>query len=284
MKDRRFALTTLIGLAGGVGCVAIAIAEAGNLALFINIPSLLIIVGGTCFALVMSYPFSTLKTLGSVLKQAFMQDNIDPIKDIETILELSELARREGLLAIEGYAEGGEDHFLQKGLNLLVDGVDRDDLEASMMSEIYHAQKRHRAGASMVSMIATLAPGLGLVGTYVGLIPMLVNMMDPDALGPMMAIELVSSFYGGFLANVIFSPMAKKLLSKSDQEKDRNELILEGLLGIQEGKNPRLLRGDLMAYLTKHDGTKVPDTKKKKDEVPDGKVIDYQEKAKKRGA
>lgn len=285
MKSK-FALTTVIGLIGGIACVAIAIAESGNLSLFINIPSLLIIVGGTAFALIMSYPLSTLKTLGSVIKQSFLQSHDDLTEDINKIVELSEVARRDGLLAIESYAEDMDDPFLRKGLNLLVDGNTREYLESSMISEIYHSQKRHRNGASMVSLIATLAPGLGLVGTYVGLIPMLVNMNDPDKLGPMMAIELVSSFYGGFLANVVFSPMAKKLTSQSAQEKDRNELILEGILAIHDGKNPRLIREDLLTYLTKKEAAKLPRSKPKEasEEHSGGKVIDYKNKAKERSS
>ena len=146
MKNK-YAITTIIGLIGGVACVGIAIAESGNLSLFINIPSLLIIVGGTAFALVMSYPLSTLKTLGSVIKQAFIENTDDLIEDINTIAELSEVSRRDGLLALESYAENSNDLFLKKGLNLLVDGNTREYLEDSMVSEIYHAQKRHRNGA-----------------------------------------------------------------------------------------------------------------------------------------
>ncbi|MEA4970267.1 MAG: motility protein A [Candidatus Pelethousia sp.] len=281
MKSK-LALTTIVGLIGGVVCVLLSIFEGGDIDLFINIPSLLIIVGGTIFALVMSYPLSTLKTLGSVIKQAFVENSHDLFEDINTIVELSEVSRRDGLLALESYAENSNDPFLKKGLNLLVDGNTREYLEDSMVSEIYHAQKRHRTGTSMVSMIATLAPSLGLVGTYVGLIPMLVHMTDPDSLGPMMAIELVSSFYGGFLANVIFSPMAKKLSAKSAQEKDRSDLILEGILAIHDGKSPRLIREDLMTYLTKQEAAKLPRSKQKApaEEHTGGKVIDYKNKAK----
>lgn len=281
MKSK-LALTTIVGLIGGIACVLLSIFEGGDIDLFINIPSLLIIVGGTIFALVMSYPLSTLKTLGSVIQQAFVENSDDLFEDINTIVELSEVSRRDGLLALESYAENSNDPFLKKGLNLLVDGNTREYLEDSMVSEIYHAQKRHRTGASMVSMIATLAPSLGLVGTYVGLIPMLVHMTDPDSLGPMMAIELVSSFYGGFLANVIFSPMAKKLSAKSAQEKDRSDLILEGILTIHDGKSPRLIGEDLLTYLTKQEAAKLPRSKQKvpAEEHTGGKVIDYKNKAK----
>jgi chemotaxis protein MotA len=271
---KRFALTTFLGLAGGLGCVAFSIAESGNLSLFINIPSFLIIVGGTVCVLIMSFPFSVLKTLGKVILSAFVQDKQDPIDDINQMSDLCVYSRKNGLLALEKYTENINDPFLKKGLNLVVDGIDRDVMEASMSSEIYHISKRHKLGVSMVSMIASVAPGLGLVGTYIGLIPMLTNMMDPDKLGPMMAIELVSSFYGGVIANIVFSPLAKRLQSINEKEKDRNELLLEGLLGIRDGKNPRMLREDLMAFLTKRDARKA-EKKKSKGEPSDGKVLDF---------
>ncbi len=271
---KRFAFTTFIGLAGGLACIAVSIIEGGNLSLFINIPSFLIIVGGTVCVLVMSFPFSVLKTLGKVIRSAFVQESHDPIDDINTLSDLCVYSRKNGLLALEKYSENIHEPFLKKGLNLVVDGIDRDVLEASMSSEIYHIHKRHKAGVSMVSMIASVAPGLGLVGTYVGLIPMLTNMMDPEKLGPMMAIELVSSFYGGVIANIIFSPMAKRLQSNNEKEKERNELLLEGLLGIRDGKNPRLLREEMMAYLTKRDAKKA-EARKPSRESADGRVLDY---------
>lgn len=275
---KKFAMTTLVGVVGGIACVVLAIVEGGNLSLFINIPSLLIIVGGTAFALIMSFSGKDLRNLGAVMKQAFIQDNHNITADIETIAELSDIARREGLLAIDEYVENCEDPFLKKGLTLLVDGASREDLEATMMSDIYHAQRRHRTGASMVNMIATLAPSLGLVGTYVGLIPMLVHMRDPDQLGPLMAIELVSSFYGGFLAYVIFAPMAKKLKNKTAQEKTRHEMLLEGILAIQDGKNTRRIREELLAYLAYKEAAKVPRSKQNKieEEYSGGKIVEYQ--------
>lgn len=297
-KEKNFALTTFIGLIGGIFCVAVAIADGGaeNARLFINIPSLLIIVGGTVCVLIMAFPLSVLKTLGSVMKQAFVQDPHEPLDDIETLVELCEVSRKKGLLSLENYAMETTDPFLKRGLNLLVDGSDREDVEAALRCEIHHSQRRHADGISMVSMIANTAPGLGLVGTYVGLIPMLVNMMDPDKLGPMMAIELVSSFYGGFLANVIFAPMAKKLQRNSAKEKARNILLMDGILSIQRGKNPRLLREELTSHVTKQQAMKN-ETKRQakeaggqeKENVNDtsaasagSNVIDYQPRTAKR--
>ena len=282
-QQKGIALTTFLGLGGGIFCVALAIAEGGhgNVGLFINIPSLLIIVGGTACVLIMSFPFSVLKTLGSVLMQAFVLDRHEPLDDIETLVELCEVSRRKGLLALESYAMETTDPFLKRGLNLLIDGCDLEEVESALQREISHSQRRHGDGVAMVSMIASTAPGLGLVGTYVGLIPMLVNMMDPDKLGPMMAIELVSSFYGGFLANVVFSPLAKRLQRNSAMEKARNMLLMDGLLGIRNSKNPRLLREELMSHVTKKQAMKGEEKRKSKANAGDnsanssGKVIDY---------
>lgn len=289
MKNK-FAVTTLVGLVGGIACVAIAIAEAGNLQLFINIPSLLIIVGGTTCSLIMSFPFETLRTIGSVIKQSFIKNRMDLEKDIEILVELADQARREGILSIEDYVQECEDPFFRRALTMMVDGHSKEDVEDTMVNVVYQMQKRHRNGYAMINMIATLAPALGLVGTYVGLIPMLVSLDDPTKLGPLMAIELVSSFYGAFLAYVVFSPMAKKLIIKSEQEKARNEMLLEGILSMMDGKNPRIIREDLQAYLTKKDAMQVPQLRRRpsSDDTPESsarQVISYQAQAKKqRGA
>ena len=278
-KKKNFALTTFLGLVGGIFCVALAIAEGGeeNIGLFVNIPSLLIIVGGTACVLIMSFPFSVLKTLGSVIMQAFVMNKQEPLDDIETLVGLCDLSRKNGLLALESHVDETTDPFLIKGINLLVDGGGWEDMESALQKEIHHSQRRHGDGVAMVSMIASTAPSLGLVGTYVGLIPMLVNMMDPDKLGPMMAIELVSSFYGGFLANVIFSPLAKRLQRNSAMEKARHMLMMDGLLGIRSGKNPRLLREELMSHVTKKQAKKSEERRKRNaGSNSNGNVIDYQ--------
>ena len=247
----KYAISAFIGLGGGIFCVVQAIVEAGRPDLFWNAPSFFIIIGGTTAAMILGFQLNDLKTLPSVIKQAFIQDKSDMSEDINTLVQLDIMARKSGLLALEKYGEESSDHFLKKGIALLVDGTHRDDLEALMLGEIQQSQKRHRIGISMVSKIASLAPALGLVGTYVGLIPMLCSITDPEGLGPLMAVELVSSFYGGFLANIIFSPIASRLQNKNSAERRRQELLLEGILGIYDSKSPRQLQELLMRYLTK---------------------------------
>ena len=195
-----------------------------------NLPSFLIIAGGTAGALILAFPFERLKTLGSVIARAFKKDHIDLQKDIETILELSEFAKKNGTLALE---------------NSLSSNI------ASMQNDIYFAQKRHKQGHAMIDLIASSVTSLGLMGTYIGLIPMLEHLEDPTSLGPLMAIELVTSFYGAFLSYVIFMPLSRKLKNMSSEEALRKEIILEGLVDIQKGKNPRIIQEELVACLTK---------------------------------
>ena len=142
-----------------------------------------------------------------------------------------------------------DDAFIQRGIRLIVDGADEEQLRNALEGATYFMKQRHQKGAAMVNMIAATAPALGLVGTYVGLIPMLNNLDDPSTLGPMMALELVSSFYGGFMAYVIFSPLAKRLRFLSEEEETRRDLLVEGLAAIQQGKNPKLIKEELFAYM-----------------------------------
>jgi len=263
---KKLTLTSILGLIGGLACIVVAInaATEGDLNLFVNTPSLLILIGGTVCILLLSFPGSTLKTLFPVMKQSFVRINTDLHKDIAMIVQLSEQARSEGLLSIKEVADKSGDDFLIKGITLMLDGASRDDLEATMMGDIYQTQKRHRKGVSMVSMIASMAPALGLIGTYIGLVPMLAKLDDPTRLGPLLALALVSSFYGAGIAYLVFSPMSKRLALHSAEERERNELLLEGILGILDAKNPRVIEEELLSYLPKKAARKAPHVQRAK--------------------
>lgn len=252
MLKLRSAMPTLIGLAIGIICVVCSIMLSGDFSSFLNWPSVFITIGGTLGAMIVAFPVNRLKTLGAVMKKSFTKEAYNLEKDIQTIVSISNAIRKEGVLKLEETIDKyTKDEFLKKGIMLLVDGTDREFLKATMHREIYRAQKRHQKGYQMVDMIAATAPSLGLLGTYIGLIPMLQNLEDPTKLGPLMAIELVTSFYGAFLAYVIFAPMAKRLRAMSADEVTRKELLLEGLLAIEAKQNPRMILETLTAYLTK---------------------------------
>lgn len=242
-------MSTFIGLIIGIAFIFGSILVSGQTSLFWNLPSAFIIFGGTIAAVIVAFPPKRLKTLVPVIRRAFVKDKHDTKEDILALVSLAEIARKEGLLALENIvSQYTEDDFLKKGIQLIVDGADEEQLRNSLEGATYFMKQRHKKGAAMVNMIATTAPALGLLGTYVGLIPMLNNLDDPSTLGPMMALELVSSFYGAFAAYVIFSPLAKRLKNMSEEEATRRELLIEGLAAIAVGKNPRRIKYDLSAY------------------------------------
>lgn len=252
MSRRRkgiLAISTVIGLTMNLSFMLSGIVTTGEYHLFWNVPSLLIIVGGTIGSFVTGFQPAMLKNFGAVVRKAFSKNNFNLKEDITNLVRLSEISRREGLLTLEDHMEEYvNDDFIRKGLMLIVDGADEEQLRNQLEGATHFMKQRHKKGAAMLDMLAITAPALGLVGTYVGLIPMLTNVSDPDSLGPMMALELVSSFYGGFLANIIFGPLAKRLKNLSQEEAERRELLIEGLASIQQGKNPKLMKEELCAY------------------------------------
>lgn len=246
---KKISFSTLFGFLLGLTFIFLAMMESHRPELFLNMPSMYMIVGGTFATLITVYPPAKLKLFFPTMKRAFVHNKTNLRQDIETIVELSKEVRTKGLMVLENLAQQHEkDKFLYEGLLLMADGVNSEELKEHMEGVIYFTKKRHSKGAGMVDLVATVAPSLGLVGTYVGLIPMLTNLDDPTSLGPMMAIELVSSFYGGLLANIIFGPIARRLKMIASEEADRNEFVLVGLLSIHEGKNPKVIESNMMAY------------------------------------
>ncbi len=246
---KKISFTTLLGFLLGLGFIAAAMLESHQIELFWNLPSVYMILGGTFATLITVFPPARLKLFFPTMKRAFVHNKIDLRQDIEDIVELSKEVRSKGLMVLENLAQQHtDDKFLYEALLLMADGVNSEELKEHMEGVIYFTKKRHSKSAAMVDMVAAVAPSLGLVGTYVGLIPMLSNLDDPTSLGPMMAIELVSSFYGGLLANIVFGPIARRLKIIAAEEADRNEFVLVGLLSIHEGKNPKVIESNMMAY------------------------------------
>lgn len=247
---KKVSFSAWLGFLLGIGFVLLAMRESHDPMLFWNVPSFYMIVGGTVATVITVYPVARLKLFFPTLMRAFKKDNIDLRKDINTIVELSKEVRSKGLMVLETLAQQHtSDRFLYEGLLLMGDGVSSDDFKDHMEGVLYFTKKRHNKGAGMIELVGATAPSLGLVGTYIGLIPMLTSLDDPTSLGPMMAIELVSSFYGGVIANILFTPLAKRLKIMAAEEADRNEMILHGLLSIHQGKNPKVIENDLMTYM-----------------------------------
>lgn len=244
-------LTTLAGIAFGAVCIVISILLQGDLAQFYDLSSIFIVFGGTIASTVVSYQGKTLKSLKNVYQNAFRKKPLDLNKDIELIISIANIARREGLLALEDAMTDMDNPFLKKGIMLIVDGADAELIKNILETEIYFIQTRHNQGQAVINSMAQYAPAYGMIGTLIGLIVMLRNLDDINSLGPAMATALITTFYGVILANLIFTPISKKLKTQSEAEALQKELYIEGLLSIQNGENPRIIRDKLTSFIAR---------------------------------
>lgn len=238
-------------MAVGFACVIIGILIPGaNVMDYVDGASVFIVLGGVLSATVASYPLSTLKNLIKVISKAFKKNNVNLADDIEMVIKVANVARREGILALEETVSGMDDPFLKKGIMLIVDGSDPELVRSVLETELSFIKDRHSSGQAVVLQMSSFSPAFGMIGTLIGLINMLQKLDDMASLGPNMAIALITTMYGVLLANLVFTPLAKKLKTMSDEEYLRKELVLEGILSIQDGENPRLIREKLNAFLS----------------------------------
>ncbi len=245
--------TTVIGILAGVSCIVISILIQGELLNFWDVSSVFIVLGGVIASTIVSYPSKALKSLKTVFKIAFRAKNIDLNDDIELIIRIANIARREGLLALEDALTDIDNPFLQKGVMLIVDGADAELVKNVLETEISFIEDRHSQGQAIILSMSSYSPAYGMIGTLIGLINMLKDLDDMDSLAPNMAVALVTTFYGVVLANLVFTPIAKKLKVQSDAESLQKELYLEGLLSIQDGENPRIIKDKLTAFIARRD-------------------------------
>lgn len=240
-------IATLVGLIGGIAMVLMAMVLGGSVLTFIDAPSILIVVVGTHFIVMMKYSLGDfLSAAGSGMKVlTFKSPNYDEL--IESIVELADMARKSGLLALEG-AEIS-DPFMKKGISLLVDGHDGDVVRSILEKDMRMASTRHKQSAGIFKSMADIAPAMGMIGTLVGLVAMLSNMDDPKSIGPAMAVALLTTLYGAIMANMVGIPIADKLILRDGEESTARSLIIDGLLGIQAGQNPRVIEQVLHGYL-----------------------------------
>jgi len=240
-------IATLIGLLGGIGIIIGAIATGGEIMLFVNLPGLLIVVGGTFMITLMQVSMKDFLSSFGIAMKAFFYKTDDAPTLIEEAVQLADVARKNGLLALEGQEIGND--FLKKGINLCVDGHDPVLVQKLLTKDINLTIERHEVGQGMFKRMAVMAPAMGMIGTLIGLVQMLANMSDPASIGPAMAIALLTTLYGAIIANAFAQPLADKLARASQMEKTNKSLILETISGIQEGMNPRVLEQMLSTYL-----------------------------------
>jgi chemotaxis protein MotA len=254
-------LATIIGIIGGIVVFVWAVYMDGDLSSFISIPSVLIVFGGLFAAILINYPLSKLIEVTKILKKAFVEKRTPDGELIKTIVELAEVARREGLLALEDAAYQLKDDFLKQGILLIVDGTDPELVRNILETELAFLEERHREGQSIFETMGTLSPAFGLIGTIIGLVNMLKHLDDPSAIGPGMATALITTLYGALFANLIFIPIAGKLKVRSREEVLVKEVMIEGMLSIQAGENPRIIGEKLKAFLSPKKRNGIDNTK-----------------------
>jgi chemotaxis protein MotA len=240
-------LATLIGLLGAIGFIVMAMVLGGDISMFVDTQSILIVFLGSIFVVLSNYNLGQFFTVGKIMAKAFMFKLEKPEDLIEKSVEMADAARKGGFLALEEAEISNA--FMQKGVDMLVDGHDADVVRSTLQKDISLTTERHETGIGMMMAFADIGPAMGMIGTLIGLVAMLSNMDDPKAIGPAMAVALLTTLYGAFLANVLAIPIASKLKLRLAEEKMNQELILDAVLGIQDGQNPRVIEGLLKNYL-----------------------------------
>ncbi|EYE88803.1 flagellar motor protein MotP [Fervidicella metallireducens AeB] len=252
-------LSTGLGLILGVIAIILGMLNGGSPKMFWDLPSVFITLFGSLFAIIINYPLSTLKKLPKSLKNAFLDKQIQPDEIIVKFVEIAKKARREGLLSLEDDINSIDDEYLKNGMQMVVDGIEPETIREILELEINEMERRHQSSISVLKTWASFAPAFGMIGTLIGLIQMLAKLEDQSQLGKGMSVALITSFYGAVLANLIFTPLAGKLEIKSEEEANRREMMLEGILALQAGVNPRIMEDKLKTYLSPETRLKLKD-------------------------
>jgi chemotaxis protein MotA len=244
-------IATLLGFLLGIGLIVWSMAHNGiaGLALFVHGPAAAVVCGGSIAAILIHFPLSDFKNLVKVILKNFFNKVPSPAEEIERIIEYASLARKEGLLSLETKLQEVDDRFFGKGVQLVIDGFSAQTVKDILELEAEVEKQRHNVGKTMLQQLGTFAPAFGMVETLIGLVQMLSNLSDPSKIGAGMAGALVGTFYGAFLANMVFLPLAGKLDIRAKEEMQLRELMIEGIVAIQSGEKPQLIREKLKGFL-----------------------------------
>ena len=244
-------IATVVGLVLGIGLVLGSIMMGGGgIGPFINIPSLMITVGGSCAALLINFPLGSCLGVFGVIKNCFTQKLPTPSEVIEKFKEFSGIARRDGLLALEEKAEEVADEFMSRGIGLVLGGTAKEELATILETELSYIDERHKLGKKIIDALGAAAPAFGMVGTLIGLVQMLRTLDDPSQIGGGMATALLTTLYGAVIANLFCIPLAGKLDARNKEEIMIRELMIAGLVALVEGQSPRVVEGRLVAFLS----------------------------------
>ncbi|MDY6821318.1 MAG: MotA/TolQ/ExbB proton channel family protein [Deferribacterota bacterium] len=240
---------TPIGIIIGYTLVILAIIVGPGIGGFIDLPSLLIVVGGVAGLLLMNYPLDRVVNLFSLITKTFSRRHTDPNEIIKQIVNFSIRARRDGILALEAAENEIDNVFLNNGIKLAVDGNEPEVIKEIMERELEYVEDRHMEGASILHSVGEYSPAMGMIGTLIGLIAMLQSLDNPAAIGPGMALAIITTFYGMVIAYLFALPLEGKLKIRSNEELLVKRIIIAGIMSIQAGDNPRLVERKLNAFL-----------------------------------
>ena len=243
---------SLIGSIIGFLCCAIVcvMASGGNLMMFYSPKGFIMVFGGTISVIFMAMPMENIKSIPGYCRRFMSEGGLTPLETVKVMSALSDKARRDGILSLESEVEKIKDPFLAKGLRMAVDGTDEEIIETTLRLEVMAMQERHKNGKKFFDLVKLYSPGYGLVATLIGQVGMFGNLGgDIATLGSMLAIAVVATMYGTVLANAIAGPMGDKLATRSGEEILSREMMVQGILSIQAGDNPRATQEKMLAFI-----------------------------------
>lgn len=242
-------IATIVGLVAGTGLLLWAILGKSDIQAFVDGGSVAIVLGGAVSAALISFPLRNILGMVKVVKNCFFAKTRDAHELIADMVRFAEVARRDGILALENVTGEIDDPFIVSGIQMAVDGTDPDLIEQILMNDLETIEARHSDGKALFENIGKYAPAFGMIGTLIGLVIMLQNMSDPQAIGPAMAVALLTTLYGAVVANLVALPMADKLALRSREELMLKMIVIKGVLSIQSGDNPRIVEQKLKTFL-----------------------------------
>lgn len=242
-------LGTIVGLILSITLLSGAMAIGVGIGPYIDVPSILIVFGGTTGALLIGFKIEQIKNFAKVFMVAVKPPQQNLLELIKKMVEYSTKARKDGILALENDANNEANEFLKKGLSMAVDGSEPDNIRALLEIEMEQTSDRHKANAEIFDKMSGFAGSMGMIGTLIGLVAMLLNMSDPSAIGPSMAVALLTTMYGAMIGNIVGMPVYNILSIRNSDEYLSKVLILEGIMSIQAGDNPRNLEAKLLSFL-----------------------------------
>ncbi|HAL86976.1 MAG TPA: motility protein A [Deferribacteraceae bacterium] len=243
-------LATVIGFLLAYILLISALVIGAGVGVYVDYPSVLIVIGGTLGVVMINYPLDRITGLTKILMKAFFNKATDTAELIQQLVGFAVKARRDGILSLESAEDEVSDEFLKKGIRLAVDGTEPEVIKTILETELEYMQERHKEGAAIFTAIADFAPAMGMIGTLVGLVAMLQSLSDPSAIGPAMAVALITTFYGSIIMNMFAAPISGKLKVRSGEEVLQRQIMIGGIMAIQAGDNPRIVEQKLNAYLS----------------------------------